>query len=227
VDFIAVDIHNDREGLARLLRLGVRKVPVVAKGEQFVFGQNLEAVAAFVGLQGTGHVPLRPEVLINTWIKILQAAQRYVRQMPDERMNERATESRDRTVRILSHHLFRIAEAFLESAIHGIEYSIGLADLEPQAGTCATGDEIAIYGDGVIERLQEWGKELPDGACRQAVHTFYGPQTVHELLERSTWHSAQHARQLMYVLERYAINPNGPLAEKDLEGLPLPKGLFE
>jgi len=59
------------------------------------------------------------------------------------------------------------------------------------------------------------------------VHTFYGPQTVHELLERSTWHSAQHARQLMYVLERYAINPDGPLAEKDLAGLPLPQGLFE
>ena len=227
MDFIAVDVLNDREGLERLLELGVRKVPVVAKGGQFVFGQNLETVAAFVGLRGTGHIPLRPEVLIKTWINVLRAAQRYVRQMPVERMNERATESRDRTVRILSHHLFRIAEAFLESAIHGIEYSIGLADLEPQAGTCTTGDEIAIYGDGVIERLQEWGKKLPDGSSRQTVGTFYGPQTVHELLERSTWHSAQHARQLMYVLERYAINPDGPLAEKDLAGLPLPEGLFE
>ena len=225
MDFIAVDILSDAEGLERLLRLGVRKVPVVARGEQFVFGQNLEAVAAFIGLQGTGHVPLPPEVLIKTWINVLRAAQRYVRQMPVERMNERAMESRDRTVRILSHHLFRIAEAFLESASDGIEYTIGLADREPQAGTCTTGDEITAYGNGVIERLQEWRKKLPDG--RQTLNTFYGPQTVHELLERSTWHSAQHARQLMYVLERYAINPDGPLAEKDLAGLPLPEGLFE
>ena len=227
MDFIAVDVHNDREGLERLLKLGVRKVPVIVKGEQFVFGQNLETVAAFVGLHGTGHLPLPPEVLIETWINVLRAAQRYVKQMPVERMNERAIESRDRTVRILSHHLFRIAEAFLESAIDGIEYGIGLADLEPQAGTCTTGDEITAYGNGVIERLQEWGKKLPDGSSRQTVGTFYGPQTVHELLERSTWHSAQHARQLMYVLERYAINPDGPLAEKDLAGLPLPQGLFE
>jgi len=226
VDFIAVDVLNDREGLERLLELGVRKVPVVAKGGQFVFGQNLETVAAFVGLHGTGHVPLPPEVLIKTWIKILRAAQRYVRQMPVERMRERAIESRDRTVRILSHHLFRIAEAFLES-VDGIEYTIGLADLEPEEGTCTTREEIVLYGDGVIERLQDWGKKLADRSCRQTVRTFYGPQTVHELLERSTWHSAQHARQLMFVLERYGINPDRPLLEEDLAGLPLPEGLFE
>ena len=59
------------------------------------------------------------------------------------------------------------------------------------------------------------------------MQTFYGPQTVHELLERSTWHSAQHVRQLIYVLERYGINPDGPLVGDDLAGLPLPEGLFE
>jgi hypothetical protein len=227
VDFIAVDVLNDHEGLERLLELGVRKVPVLAKGEQFVFGQNLEAVAAFVGLFGTGHTPLPPEVLIEMWVNVLRAAQRYVRQIPGERMNDRAIESRDRTVRILSHHVFRIAEAFLESVSEAVAYSIGLADLEPPAGTCTTRDEIALYGDGVIGRLQDWAKNLPDRSCRQTVHTFYGPQTVHELLERSTWHSAQHARQLMYVLERYGIDPDGPLVEKDLAGLPLPEGVFE
>ena len=97
----------------------------------------------------------------------------------------------------------------------------------PQAGTCTTGDEIARYGDGAIERLQDWSKNRRDRSCRQNVQTFYGPQTVHQLLERSTWHSAQHARQLIYVLGRYGINPDGPLAEKDLAGLPLPEGLFE
>jgi hypothetical protein len=95
----------------------------------------------------------------------------------------------------------------------------------PQAGACTTGDEIARYGDGVIERLQAWGKNLPDSA-RQSVHTFYGPQSVHELLERSTWHSAQHARQLIYVLERYGITADGPLTANDLEGLPLPDAIL-
>ena len=218
---------NDAQGLERLLKLGVRKVPVVARGDRFVFGQNLETVAAFVGLRGSGHTPLPPDVLIKKWVDVLRAAQRYTLQIPIERMNERAIENRDRTIRILSHHLFRVAEAFLESVIEGVEYSIGLADRMPPDGTCTSTGEIAGYADGVIERLQDWGKQLSDGSCGQNVQTFYGPQTLHELLERSTWHSAQHARQLMYILERYGIVPDGPLGETELAGLPLPERLFE
>ncbi|HSQ04246.1 MAG TPA: NrdH-redoxin, partial [Burkholderiales bacterium] len=64
-----------------MLKLGVRNVPVVARGEQFVFGQNLEDVAEFVGLQGTGHTPLPPGELVDKWINALHAAQRYLRQL--------------------------------------------------------------------------------------------------------------------------------------------------
>ena len=227
MDFIAVDILTDHEAFDKLLKLGIRKVPVVAKGDRFVLGRNLETVAEFVGVRGPGHTPLPPDLLIDKWINVLRAAQRYVRQMPLERMNERAIERRDRTIRILSHHVFRIAEAFLETAIDGVEYAVGLADIMPQAGSCTTGAEIARYGDGVIERLHDWEKKLRDPSCQQMVQTFYGPQTLHELLERSTWHSAQHARQLMYVLERYGVSPDRPLTENDLAGLPLPEGLFE
>jgi len=226
VDFVTVDILDDQEGLERLLELGVRKVPVVANGAQYVFGQNLEAVAAFVGLRGTGHTPLSPDVLIKKWINVLRASQRFVRQLPLDRMNARAIENRDRTIRILGHHVFRITEAFLETAIDGIDYSAGLADVEPQPGACTSGDEIAHYGDGVIERLQRWANDLAGRSFEQSVQTFYGPQTVHELLERSVWHSAQHARQLAYVLERYGINPDGPLIEEDLAGLPLPNAIL-
>jgi hypothetical protein len=201
-------------------------VPVVTKGDRFVFGQDLEAVATFVGLRGTGHTPLPPDVLIRKWIHLLRAAQRYVRQIPTERMNERAIENRDRSVRILSHHLFRIAEAFLESVIGGVEYSMELTDLAPRSGTCTTADEIARYGDDVIERLKGWGDSLSDRSCSQNVQTFYGAQTVHQLLERSTWHSAQHARQLIYLLERYGIQPDGPLLDEDLAGLPLPDAIL-
>ena len=108
-----------------------------------------------------------------------------------------------------------------------MEYSIGLTDHAPQDGSCTTGDEIAHYGDGVIARLQDWWNANPDRSCRQTVATFYGPQTQHELLERSTWHSAQHVRQLMFVLQRCGIAPDGPLTADDLAGLPLPQRLFE
>jgi hypothetical protein len=226
VDFVAVDILNDHEGLNRLLELGVRTVPIVAKDGQFVYGHNLDTVAEFVGLRRTAHLPLPPEVLIDKWINVLRAGQRYVRQIPIELMDQRALETRDRTIRVLSHHLFRIAEAFLESVMDGVEYTAGIADLEPPAGKFTTGGDIALYGDGVIDRLQLWRRTLAVKPCEENVQTFYGAQRVHDLLERSTWHSAQHARQLMYVLERYAIDPDRPLVDDDLAGLPLPKGIF-
>jgi hypothetical protein len=50
---------------------------------------------------------------------------------------------------------------------------------------------------------------------------------MHQLLERSTWHSAQHARQLAAVLERYGIEPNRRPTPQDLAGLPLPERLWE
>ena len=218
---------NDPGGLDKLLALGVRNTPVVAKGESFVFGQNLEDVAEFVGLQGTGHKPLPPDQLIGKWVNVLRATQRYLRQMPTARMHERVVENRDRSIRILSHHVFRIGEAFLETAIDGVEYSITHANVPPEDGTFLTGAEIAGYGEEIIQRLQRWWDGEKDKTLAYKVKTYYGAQPMHAVFERSTWHSAQHARQLIHVLERFGIEPDGRLTTGDLAGLPLPERLFE
>src|SRR5207247_120221 len=80
---------------------------------------------------------------------------------------------------------------------------------------------------GVAPRGRRCGAALPDKTCRQTVKTYYGARPLHELLERCTWHSAQHARQIIAVLEGFGIRPNEPLTEKDYSGLPMPKGLWE
>ena len=218
---------NDPQGRERLLKLGVRNVPVVAKGEQFVFGQNLEDVAEFVGLQGTGHTPLPPAELIRKWVLVLRAAQRYMHQIPAERLNERVIDNRDRSIRLMGHHVFRIGEAYLETVIDGVEYWIQHANVPPKDGTFTTGDEFVRYGDDVIARLQKWWDGLADKSCRQSLKTYYGMQPMHQLFERSTWHSAQHARQLLAVLDRLGIEPDGRLTKEDLAGLPLPERLWE
>ena len=110
---------NDAGGRERLLKFGVRNVPVIARGDQFVFGQNLEDVAEFVGLQGTGHTPLPPDVLIVRWVNILRTAQRLIRQMPDAQLNELVIANRHRSIRLMAHHIFRIGEAYLETAVGG------------------------------------------------------------------------------------------------------------
>ena len=206
----------------------MRNVPVVARGDQFVFGQNLEDVAEFVGLQGgTGHTPLPPDQLIVKWLNVLRAAQRFMRQMPDARINELVIDNRPRSIRLMGHHVFRIGEAYLETALDGVEYATQLANIPPKDGTFTTGEEIARYGDTVIARLEKWWTELADKSCGQQVKTFFGMQALHLLYERSTWHSAQHTRQLAAVLERFEIKPDRPLTKEDLAGLPLPERLWE
>jgi hypothetical protein len=158
---------------------------------------------------------------------VLRAAQRYVRQFPVARLDERAIENRDRSIRLLSHHVFRIGEAFLEVAEDGVQYTAELPNVPPCDGSYNTGEEIAVYGDEIIERVARWWAALPDQSCRQKVSTFYGPQPVHQLLERSTWHSAQHTRQLIAVLERFRIEPHGRLTDADLAALPLPERLWD
>ena len=205
----------------------MRNVPVIARGDQFVFGQNLEDVAEFVGLQGTGHTPLPADQLLGKWLTVLRAAQRLMRQMPDARLNELVIDNRPRSIRLMGHHVFRIGEAYLETAVDGVEYAVQMANIPPADGTFTTGEEIARYGDAVIARIEKWWNELADKSCQQKFKTFFGMQSLHLLYERSTWHSAQHTRQLAAVLERFGIPPNGPLTAEDLAGLPLPERLWE
>jgi hypothetical protein len=205
----------------------VRNVPVVSKGKKYVFGQKLEDVAEFVGLEGTGHTPLPPDQLVKKWIIALRAAQRYVRQVPDNVLLTDVIPNRPRHIRIMSHHIFRICEAFLDSTINGTEYSVGHANVPPADGTCMTGNDIAQYGEGVIQRLEQWWAGVPDKSLSVEIPTYYGKQPLHVVFERSTWHSAQHARQLVHVLERNSIKPNQPLTADDIAGLPLPERLFE
>ncbi|HEU0289634.1 MAG TPA: DinB family protein [Burkholderiales bacterium] len=205
----------------------MRNVPVVSKGENYVFGQNLEDVAEFVGLQGTGHKPLPPDQLIKKWILVLRALQRYARQLPAERIEEDVIPNRKRSIRLLTHHAFRICEAYLDTAEKGVEYSVGHANVPPKDGTCLTGTAIAEYGEAVIQRLQKWWDGLPDKSLAWKTKTYYGMQPMTMVFERSTWHSAQHSRQLAHVLERMGVTPDKKLTPEDLAGLPLPERLFE
>jgi hypothetical protein len=202
-------------------------VPVVSKGKKYVFGQKLEDVAEFVGLEGTGHTPLPPDQLMKKWLIAMRAAQRYVRQLPDDILLQDVIPNRPRAIRIMSHHIFRICDAFLNSTINGKAYDLGDANQLPDEGTCMKGSEIAEFGDVVIKRLEDWWGGLQDKTLSAEIPTYYGAQPLHVVFERSTWHSAQHARQLIHVLERNNIKPNQPLTADDLAGLPLPERLFE
>lgn len=217
---------NDAGGRELLLeKFGLRKVPVVARNDKYVFGQMLDAVAKFVGLDGTGVERLAPEQLFAKYRVILAAAQRYSRQFPPERFNERVIPNRERVIRTLCYHVFRIGEAYQE-CWNGAEYSTKIADNLPP-DSMQTGTHIAHFGAEVWQQFEAWWAGMADHKLDRMLNTYYGDTSAHMVFERVTWHSAQHCRQLMFVLERMGIKPDGPLTTADLAGLPLPERLFE
>ena len=90
-----------------------------------------------------------------------------------------------------------------------------------------SGEDIARYGEGVLERAQAWWRGYPERACARAVGTYFGKQPLHIVLERTVWHPAQHTRQLMLILDTLGIEPDTRLAAADLAGLPLPEKAWD
>jgi hypothetical protein len=223
---VVIDVLNDPAGRDLLLnKYGLRKVPVLAKGDQYAFGQMLDPFAKLAGLPMPGADRLSPEQLYRKYEMVFAAGQRYARQFPAERFRELVIPHRERQIRTLCYHIFRIGEAFLETW-NGAEYALKIADNEPP-DSMQTGDDVARYGASVWKRYETWWNTLEDRALTKTLKTYYGDTGAHKVFERVTWHSAQHCRQLIAVLERMDITPDGPLTAADLAGLPLPERLWE
>jgi len=225
VEYQSVNVSAEPEAMQELAALGVRSVPVVTRGQDYVFAQALEDVSRFVGREL--HVKrLPPDELVRRWLHVLEAAQRHALQIPASCLHGRATPGRDRSVRDLAYHVYQIPEAFLRAVEDGVE-DLGAVYNAPPPESVKTGADIAAFGAAVAGRVDAWWRDLPDKSARQKVRTYYGERPLHELLERCTWHSAQHAKQIIVVLEEAGVKVDRPLAKQDYAGLPMPEGLWE
>jgi hypothetical protein len=217
-------VLEDPAGLDELRRLGARSVPVLSRGDEYVFAQNIGHVVKFLGLnEATGPV-LTPEQLIGRLDTFLGAALRMIPQMPDDKL---ATEvpNRPRSYRVLGHHIFRIAETFLEVA-NGDTLEYGKLTATPPEAMQNTA-AIAAYGGDVRQRLMAWWAAKLDKSARETVQTYYGPQLLHEYLERSTWHVGQHVRQWNMLLGMAGIEADRPPGTADFANLPMPSQVWD
>ena len=80
----------------------------------------------------------------------------------------------------------------------------------------------------MLERFQGWwsGPGRTTDFSRKA-HVYYGDVTLSEYLERTTWHSGQHVRQLVMVLGMLGIEPDRPPTKKTFAGLPMPDKVWD
>jgi hypothetical protein len=218
-------VLEDAAGRAELQRIGARSIPVLSRGDEFVFAQNISQVVAFLKLdEKTGPV-LSPPQLVERLLRFIDAALRIIPQMPDDRLDVEVP-NRPRRYRVLAHHMFRIPEAFVE-VTEGTAFTQGLPTAVPREADMADTAALAAYGRQVREQVARWWAETPDKSCRRTVETYYGPQKLHEVLERSTWHIGQHTRQWNMLLGTVGIEADYPLGDADFADLPMPKKVWD
>ena len=211
--------------MALLQSLGAKSIPVVSKGDAFVFAQSIGDVAEFLELDVDTTPQLSPQELVEKYDMILGAAARHIRQIPDDQLGGKLLD-RDRTYRELTYHVFRIAEALMDTADGG-ELTVSYYHDNPPP-EMQTIEQIASFGDDVRARLKAWwdGYSHKDGTA--IVDTYFGKKPLHEVLERSTWHSGQHVRQIVMAMTEFmGIAPDNPLTDKDFIGLPLPEKVWD
>ncbi|SPB13615.1 hypothetical protein NOV72_00879 [Caballeronia novacaledonica] len=223
IEFESIDVHNDPEGLAALTALGARSVPVVALGSKYTLCQSINDVIRFLDLKTTPTPPLPPAELVSKLAHVLESNARYTRQFGADYFRT-PFRNRNRTPAGLTFHVFRVAEMGVQAA-HQIELRFEGFDDQPPGEWQA--EDIARWGESVREKLLDWWKHESDRSLSYDVPTYYGRRSMHEVLERTAWHSAQHTRQVMLMLESEGATIDRPLTADDLAGLPLPEEVWD
>ncbi|HKQ67187.1 MAG TPA: DinB family protein [Methylomirabilota bacterium] len=154
---------------------------------------------------------------------VLDTTQQLIRSVPDHHLDWRPPE-RNRTFRNLGYHVFRLSLAFVDGMDLGEFPESWLLDEAP--ADLKDGEAIARYGALVRGRISGWFEGASPGEFERVIKVYYGPQSGHDLLERTAWHGAQHLRQLYVLCERLGIRPPVPMPTHAFEGLPLPDALW-
>jgi hypothetical protein len=226
MEFESINVLEDEKGFEELAALGLKLVPIVARGSDWANGAVFRDVARVAGFEWSGHEMLSPKDMVARIDGILAAALRFARQIPEERLDDMLP-GRPRSYRQLAFHVFQIPDVFLDRVEHDAPYTYeSLVSKLP--AELKTRDDLLGYGEAVRRRLNNWWNTAGhETDFTQPGRVYYGDVSLHEVLERTGWHSGQHARQLMLTLEKIGIEPDGPLTDNDFDGLPMPQNVWD
>jgi hypothetical protein len=221
VKFDGFDVEAEPERRRDLEPFGIPRVPATIVDGRAVHGWNPKALAELVGVPYVERQQLTPVELGRRLDTVLAATQRAIRQIPRDHLDMKAP-GRDRTVRQLGFHFFRLSAAFADTREQGHLAESWFEEKAPPEMT--DGDAIARYGETVRRRLTEYYAK--PGWCDGTVSTYYGPQSAHDFMERTTWHAAQHLRQIYWFLDRMGVPAASPLTDAAFDGLPIPRDVW-
>ncbi len=221
IRYRSVNVHAEPAALRHLSDLGVKSVPVVERGDQFVLAQNLAELAQFVGDESAvTRLPL-PE-LARRLDLVMDVARGQLMVMAPDLLSRQIRA--DRTVADLAFHIYAVVEGFLDAAEGG---ALTEAHFYRRPDPAWGVTELSKDGERVAGRFARWWRLAADEAPAQTYATYYGDQTAAELLERTCWHAAQHTRQVDGLLRGANLSPLAQLSAEDLAGLPLPDRVWD
>jgi glutaredoxin len=222
IEFESVNVREDPGARAALEKLGARSIPVIARGTEFAYGQDLDTVAKFVGIDFE-HVVLGVPVLVSRLLALLDCAAHLTEQIPATALRTRLP-GRERTHLDLAYHVSQIVIAFLDAALGG-RLTFEHFERKPPEHV-VTASDAARLTRSVSQALAVWWS-ASQSRLPEAIDTYYGRRPLRAVLERTTWHVAQHGRQLQRLLELQGLSPSPGLPPALLAGLPLPDDVWD
>ena len=223
IPFESLDIENDPGALEQLRALGLATVPVVAVGDCYVVGWNPPKVAELVGFELVERVT-PPDELIASLRMLLDATLRAVGQVPDEHLMMKSPD-RDRPLRQLAHHVFRVIEAGVDADVVG-EFPAGEWLFGKDIPCHTSAARIVRYGEAVQAKFASWFAQIDSAAFERQIEADVGSRTLAQVLERTRSHAAQHLRQLYVFLQWIGVEPDRPLSAGDFQGIELPDAVW-
>lgn len=155
--------------------------------------------------------------------RILACAARLLAALPPSALDYKPAQ-RDRTVRDLAFHLFRLSLAYVDGMDMGELRDSWLQERAPS--DLVDGPAVARYGALVRGRVSGWFEGAAPSEYSRTIEVCHGPHNGHALLERTTSHAARHLRQLYAVATDLGVTPPDPLPISEFEGLPLSASLW-
>lgn len=207
----------------QLRSLNQLRVPVVTVDGRSAYAGDLDEIADFLGIARTGHRMLSPQQLAEKYDAILMAAQRYLRSFPPHWLGMTVPRREKRDMRELGYHVFAIADDLI-AVKDGDDYRQGTGPVPERIRSV---DDIVAYGEDVRVRLGHWISHRPPEFWSRTRTTSYGAFPMHKYLERATWHSGQHVRQIVEMLHLAGIDMRATLSTEMFAGLPMPQNLWE
>jgi glutaredoxin len=228
-----VNVMANPEGFEVLDKLGVQGLPILTKGDRHVYGLDLAMVDEILGVRSDRAV-LPVEELVDRATTVVEAAVRFGRQVPAERVDDGLPGRPQRTYGMLPNHIvghLRRLVFVTENPAKDWSNVEDYAQAGYQSGTedivepGLTMDDVAERARDLSGRAKAWLAREEDTS--QEVEAFYGVVPLHQIVESNTYSIVQHTRQLQAVVTFLGHEPDGPIGEAEYAGLNLPKALWD